>query len=325
MAALVLLLASCQAYRTQKHLSSDIHIDVATLAGITAPTSESDPPAEKRFHNIQVLQGLPSSQLYSVMAMMANSLGVTCAHCHGEYFEEETRPEKQTARQMIQLTRAINRAQFQDEPTVTCYTCHRGRDYPLSAPDVAQAGWQKLLTPDAPAPALPEAEAVLGRYTAAMPIGAGAISRGSGEVTVVGGLDERKKGTFTLAPAATGGVVLKSTVQLPPPVERALAKWRFGAIDVAKTYEDASVMTQRGDAVVVSAASNDDVSDQLSFDTTSGLLTRVQTGTMTELGYVPEEIRFGDYRPVGGVPTPHLVEWARGDYLITLRFSELGR
>jgi Photosynthetic reaction centre cytochrome C subunit len=319
-AALALLLASCQAYRTQKRLSSDIRIDMATLRPITAPSSEADPPAEKRFHNIEVLRGLPASQLYPVMAMFANSLGVTCAHCHGEYFEEETRNEKQIARQMVQLTRAINAAQFQGEPTVTCFTCHRGRDYPLSAPDVAQAGWQKLIaTPPPPATPLPDAASVLSRYESVLPAG-GAVTSGKGDITIVGGLDERKNGTFTLA-----GGKLTSTVQVPPPVERALARWSFGAIDVAKTYDDTSVRLQRDQSIVVAASSNDDAPDHLTFDASTGYLTRAQTGLMTELGYVPEEIRFSDYRPVAGVPTPHLVEWARGDYLVTLRFSEVAR
>lgn len=323
-AALALLLTSCEAIRTQKRLSTEPRIDVATLSAITARTSENDPPAEKRFHNIQVLQGLPSSQLYAVMAMFANSLGVTCSHCHGEYFEEETRPEKQIARQMVQLTRAINDAQFQGEPTVTCFTCHRGRDYPLSSPDIEQAGWQKLLAPKTEIATLPDAASVLARYESALPHGS-AVSAGKGEITIVGGLDERKNGTFTLAPRATGGVAIQATVQVPPPVERALARWQFGAVNIADAYDDTSVMRQRSDGIVISASTNDDAPDHLTFDMTTGLLTRAQTGTMTELGYVPEEIRFSDYRPVGGVPTPHLVEWARGDYLVTMRFSEITR
>ena len=318
-AGLALLLVSCQAYRTQKRISSDVRMDVATLGAVTRRASESDPPAEKRFHNIQALQGLPSSQLYAVMALFSNSLGVTCSHCHGEYYEEETRPEKNIARQMIQLTRAINKAQFQGEPTVTCFTCHRGRDFPVSAPDVALSGWQKLLAPKAEVATLPDAASVLARYESAMPAGS-PVSSGQGEITIAGGLDERKSGTFTL----TGGK-LKSTTWLPPPVEHALARWQFGAIDVAKTYDETMVIRQRENGVVVSAASNDDAPDHLTFDSATGLLSRAQTGTMTELGYVPEEIRFGDYRPVGGVPTPFLIEWARGDYLVTMRFSEIAR
>lgn len=320
-AALALLLTSCQAIHTQKRLDSELRIDVPTLAAVTASASasEADPPAEKRFHNIEVLEGLPSSQLYAVMAMFSNSLGVTCSHCHGQYFEEETRPEKNIARQMIQLTRAINKTQFQGEPTVTCYTCHRGRDFPVSAPDVALSGWRKMLAPQAPVETLPDAASVLARYESAMPA-TSAVSGGKGEITIVGGLDERKSGTFTLA-----GDKLKATTWMPPPVEHALARWRFGAIDVAGTYDDTMVIRQRDGVVVVAATADDDAPDHLTFDSASGLLARVQSGTMTELGYVPEEIRFSDYRPVGGVPTPFLVEWARGDYLVTLRFSEIAR
>src|SRR2546427_9798880 len=41
-----------------------------------------DPPAEQAFKNIQVLKGMPKSQMGPVMNMISASLGVRCEQCH---------------------------------------------------------------------------------------------------------------------------------------------------------------------------------------------------------------------------------------------------
>ena len=41
-----------------------------------------DVPAEKFYKNIQVFQGLPSTEIMPAMNFMANSLGVKCSYCH---------------------------------------------------------------------------------------------------------------------------------------------------------------------------------------------------------------------------------------------------
>ena len=146
--AAFLLLTCCSAadaIRAQKRIPIQPEVDFAGIGPATAvastpTTSAADPPCEKKFKNIQVLQGLPSSQLYPVMAFISNSLGVTCAHCHTTYFEEESIPEKAQARQMIRMTRGINRTQFQGQPMVTCNSCHNGREFPSPVPQIAQAG-----------------------------------------------------------------------------------------------------------------------------------------------------------------------------------------
>jgi len=49
----------------------------------TAQTqSTGDKPIEQVRKNIQVLKGLPDSQLFLVMNFVGDSLGVTCDHCH---------------------------------------------------------------------------------------------------------------------------------------------------------------------------------------------------------------------------------------------------
>jgi hypothetical protein len=43
-------------------------------------------------------------------------------------------PRKRTARRMMQLVTTINRDTFNGRQVVTCWTCHRGRDRPVTTP-----------------------------------------------------------------------------------------------------------------------------------------------------------------------------------------------
>jgi len=100
-------------------------------------------PAEKTvdqvFKNIKVLNGMPQSKLYPTMRFMAASLGFQCGNCHiignrGIEAAADDKPEKQTARQMIKMVIEINQTLFRGNPTVSCYTCHRGHRTPQGAP-----------------------------------------------------------------------------------------------------------------------------------------------------------------------------------------------
>src|ERR1044072_16198 len=48
----------------------------------TAQTQSADKPVEQVRKNIQVLKGLPDSQLFLLMNFVGDSLGVNCDHCH---------------------------------------------------------------------------------------------------------------------------------------------------------------------------------------------------------------------------------------------------
>jgi hypothetical protein len=73
---------------------------------------------------------------------VAAGLGVRCDFCHDADRSADTKPEKATARKMIAMVMAINDQYLKDvgEPPaagamkVTCYTCHRGMQKPISAP-----------------------------------------------------------------------------------------------------------------------------------------------------------------------------------------------
>jgi photosynthetic reaction center cytochrome c subunit len=163
-----------------------------TLVPQTAAPQEKT--VEQARKNIKVLIGLPDSQLIPVMNFIAASLGRRCNFCHVNKnaqwdFPADDKPEKTTARDMIKMVLEVNKTTFKGNLEVSCYTCHRGRNQPLSlpplplplpspppanssgpggpggAPPPAGAGTQATPTP---APALPSADDIVNKYVAAI-------------------------------------------------------------------------------------------------------------------------------------------------------------
>jgi Photosynthetic reaction centre cytochrome C subunit len=94
------------------------------------PASSKEERAEQKYKNIQLLRGIPSERLLKVMFAFKSSLGVDCTYCHiKDQFEKDDKPQKQTARKMIQLVRDTN-AKLGGTARVTCFTCHRGQTRP---------------------------------------------------------------------------------------------------------------------------------------------------------------------------------------------------
>jgi photosynthetic reaction center cytochrome c subunit len=105
----------------------------SVVAQTTPPESPEDQPAEKVFHNIQVLKGMRAGDLQGAMSFIASSLNVDCDYCHrGEDFGKDVRKEKSRAREMIRMVRQINQEAFHGENTVNCFTCHQGHTEPVS-------------------------------------------------------------------------------------------------------------------------------------------------------------------------------------------------
>src|ERR1044072_3917029 len=67
-------------------------------AGVEAQQDHQEQTAEQVYKNIQVLKGVPASQLNSIMSLMAGSLGVTCTHCHVNPWVSDVKQGKQVAR-----------------------------------------------------------------------------------------------------------------------------------------------------------------------------------------------------------------------------------
>ena len=102
--------------------------------------AQAPTPSVVESPNVKVLTGLFAQQFQEEMNLMVQGLGVSCNTCHvRNNFASEEKPEKLKSRQMLEMTRAINKQFFPDyKPKegesvlgkITCYTCHKGEATP---------------------------------------------------------------------------------------------------------------------------------------------------------------------------------------------------
>jgi photosynthetic reaction center cytochrome c subunit len=102
------------------------------------------PPAIVETPTVRVLTGLTVPEFEAEMQLMTQALGASCGTCHARgNFASEDNPRKLRARDMLAMTRAINRQFFADHRPaegesrlgrITCFTCHQGELHPKSAP-----------------------------------------------------------------------------------------------------------------------------------------------------------------------------------------------
>jgi len=97
--------------------------------------------SDQAFKNVQVLKGIPLDEFMGTMGVMTGSLSFDCSECHIGAGTDTVNwaadtPRKVQARKMISMVAAINRDNFSGRQVVTCYSCHHGRDRPLTTPAV---------------------------------------------------------------------------------------------------------------------------------------------------------------------------------------------
>jgi photosynthetic reaction center cytochrome c subunit len=105
------------------------------LCAQDAPKKGPQPPK-----NLKILK---PEEVRPAMASFVAGLGLgnNCNYCHvqGDRASDDN-PKKNVARMMIAMVKEIN-AKFPDgaeKAKVTCYTCHRGKEMPETAPPAAQ-------------------------------------------------------------------------------------------------------------------------------------------------------------------------------------------
>ena len=149
-----------------------------------APAAPQEKTVDQARKNIKVLKGLPDSQLGTVMNFIAVSMGRRCDYCHVNkggnnwVWESDEKEEKLTARKMMTMVLALNKDNFRGSPTVSCYTCHRGRSTPQGIPSfplpTPPPRPQPAASPAAgqpsptPTPAPPTADQILAKYVEAL-------------------------------------------------------------------------------------------------------------------------------------------------------------
>jgi len=138
----------------------------------------SDQKVEDVFKNIKALRGQRADMLNPTMVFFEASLGVGCPYCHdadANKREVDSKPQKQIARQMIEMVSNINKTTFRGSPQVTCFTCHQGRNIPIGVPNVTNSPLPPALGEDylATLPAAPPVPAtspaqVIDKYLASL-------------------------------------------------------------------------------------------------------------------------------------------------------------
>jgi hypothetical protein len=87
------------------------------------------------------LKILKPEEVMPAMRTFTVALGVNCNYCHVQGDRaSDANPKKDIARMMITMAHDVN-AKFPDgaeKMHVTCYTCHRGKTEPETAPPPAQ-------------------------------------------------------------------------------------------------------------------------------------------------------------------------------------------
>jgi len=152
---------------------------VVTAAAIGQAAQQEKPPmADDVFKNIQVLRGLTVDEFMGTMGFISASLAMNCSDCHdptdaASYAADN--PRKQTARRMIVMVDALNKANFGGRRVVTCYSCHRGADRPKITPSLVEQyspppadDPNEAEIPRTPRPNAPSADQVFDKYLQAL-------------------------------------------------------------------------------------------------------------------------------------------------------------
>jgi hypothetical protein len=162
----------------QKFLS----IAILIVFVVTASSQTTDKPVEQARKNIQVIKGLPDSQLFLVMNFVSDSLGVHCDYCHvkgeknpqtGEdtwIWERDDKKTKLVGREMMRMVLDLNHNIFKRDAAVTCYTCHRGSTRPerMAPLPPRDFGKEALQTLQPQKKVLPTVQEVIAKYLSAV-------------------------------------------------------------------------------------------------------------------------------------------------------------
>ncbi|PYS22305.1 MAG: c-type cytochrome [Acidobacteria bacterium] len=293
-------------------------------------TASQEPTVEQVEKNIKILNGMPASQLIPVMNYFAASMGRRCNFCHvnnqGQWdYASDTKPEKNTAREMIRLVLDTNKtlAGLKLDP-IACYTCHRGRNTPQSLPTLplplpspppanrsAGAAPTGAGTPGAaaqaspvPTPALPSADDIFNKYVAAIG-GQGAVDKLTSRVAK-GTIAQANGNSFQFELYQSGpdkfGVREISGVEL---ANFRAANSLFSFINLKAQYSRPPRVRRDKlndrDVYVLDGQTTDGRRMRLYFDATTGLLLRRVTILTTVIGLIPDQVDFEDYRDLDGV------------------------
>ena len=324
---------------------------------IAQTQSTGDKPVEQVRKNIQVLKGLPDSQLFLLMNFVGDSLGVNCDHCHvkGEknaqtgddtwLWERDDKKEKAMARDMMRMVLELNRARFNREAVVTCYTCHRGSTRPERLAPLPPRDYFGESLKAQPKRALPTAQEVIAKYLSV--VGANRRDILSQAIVMRGTVEriERAKASGPteivfkqpnktwITETLTSGVVTRGwngtaawiqtskgvsqvtgenlKTMKAMPTTTIVSDGLFSPIKIPDSSSRATVIgvarinDRETYQVIIDDSSTQSM--QLFFDVESGVLLRRVNLTNTMLGSLNVQWDFSDYRNVSGIKLPFVI------------------
>src|SRR3989442_6674750 len=150
---------------------------IGAALALAQPAAQEKPLlAEQVFKNVRALKGIPVDDFMQTMGLMAAALQFDCSDCHVGAGTDKVdwaadTPRKRMARNMVNMVTTINGTNFGGRQMVTCWTCHRNRDKPLTTPIMGTIYGMPPYEPDdviAQSPAAPSADSILDKYTQAV-------------------------------------------------------------------------------------------------------------------------------------------------------------
>ena len=115
-------------------------MSVSTLKAQSAaqrPPSMAGKTAGDYYKNVKVLKDIPAADLLPTMEYITVAVGIPCGNCHDpRHFDNDDKRDKKSARNMMQLTFALDDTLFNGRRQITCYTCHRGSNAAAVNPEL---------------------------------------------------------------------------------------------------------------------------------------------------------------------------------------------
>lgn len=303
---------------------------VLALAGapfVLAARQDTQAPkmCEEVYKDIRVFKGVPASDLIPAMEFMSASMKVKCNYCHeANDFAAET-PGKATGRDMVLLQRNINEKFFDGRLSVTCMTCHNGKEHPdvNPVPDGTNLRHPRYQTDIEPkeffskhlAAIGKEPESVVRKGTLTMP-----AEKEGESMTMPTELTQAPGGKFRMTGFGTIGSNGKQVwrdgeilIEEPAAIFGRMGRsWRgdkaFTGIDQTRVSGHYPATGSEGELIVVRGMRTETGStEDLYFDSTTNLLTRYVNMTRSTLGTVVSTYEYLDYADFNGTKMPKTI------------------
>lgn len=318
-----------------------------------APAPAQEKKTEEVYKNIQVLKGLPQSELLNAMFFMRSSLNTDCGHCHDwKAFEKDDKPAKQIARKMILMVRDLNNNQFDGRRLISCNTCHRGSirpDAPLAFAVVVDEKKASVAS-SPPAGTLPDAMQLFDRHLQAIG-GAAALQKITSRVwkgtrlssegwSAPLEIDQRAPNLWMDSFILGGERWIKAF--------NGTSGWgqdNHGLYDVTRDLADLKQESEfyrdlelkelcsnprsvgrevvNGQDAYIVEATMPAGAQKLYFSVKTGLLIRIAGFVPSIFGPIPNAIDYEDYREVDGIKVPFIISHMRPDFSLKDRFTEI--